>query len=118
MRVPTFPKTNTLAARALMRLLMGQNFTHLEFQRETHSYRLSEFIRKLRHKHKWPIVTREETALTKDPVGRTVDYGRYFIKQDDLIEIRKLLGERIDAFVDAVREFETRPAATDRVRGA
>jgi hypothetical protein len=60
----SFPRINTLAARALARLVTGQQFTHRDFQNETASYRLASFIEQLRNRHKWPIETKEETRLT------------------------------------------------------
>lgn len=104
---PTLPRTDTLTARALMRLLSGQQFTHRDFQNETASYRLSEYIRQLRYRHNWPIETREETAPTSDPTGRTVTYGRYLIEPWVLKELRQLLGERVDRFIESVKRFES-----------
>jgi hypothetical protein len=42
--MPTLPRHSTLIARAGMRLLKGQRFTHKDFQNETASYRLSGYI--------------------------------------------------------------------------
>lgn len=108
MITPTFPRTDTLIARALMRLLTGQQFTHRDFQNETASYRLSGYIEQLRNRHHWPIETKEETAPTNDPTGRAATYGRYFIEQDVLIGLRLMMGERLTRFIDAVKRFEAR----------
>ena len=108
MITPTFPKTNTLTARALLRLLAGQRFTHRDFQRETASYRLSSFIEQLRNRHGWSIETKEETAPTSDPTGRTATYGRYLIEPEILKALRAELGERLDKFIEAVKRFEAR----------
>jgi len=108
MNTPTFPRPDTLTARAGMRLLTGQQFTHRDFQNETASYRLSGYIEQLRNRHHWPIETKEETAPTSDPTGRTATYGRYFIEQDVLIGLRLMMGERLDRFIEAVKRFEAR----------
>jgi hypothetical protein len=107
MNAPKFPRTDTLTARALMRLLVGQQFTHSDFQNQTASYRLSSFIEELRNRHNWPIKTKEETELTNDPTGRTATYGRYLIEPDILMELRQELGERLTKFIEAVQRFET-----------
>ncbi|WAK02787.1 hypothetical protein [Methylobacter sp. YRD-M1] len=106
MKAPTFPKTDTLTARALMRLLIGQQFTHRDFQNETASYRLSGYIEQLRHRHNWPIETKEEAARTTDPTGRIAIYGRYLIKPDVLKELWQLFDERLGNFIEAVKRFE------------
>jgi len=106
MRTPTFPRTNTLTGRALMRLLTGKQYTHRDFQNETASYRLSSYIESLRNRHGWPIETKEETAPTRDPTGRNATYGRYLIEPEILLELRRLLGERLQKFIDAVKRFE------------
>ena len=108
MITPTFPKTDTLTARAGMRLLTGQRFTHRDFQNETASYRLSGYIEQLRNRHHWPIETKEETAPTSDPTGRTATYGRYLIEPEVLTMLRAELGERLDRFIEAVKRFEAR----------
>jgi hypothetical protein len=108
MNAPTFPRTDTLTARALMRLLSGQQFTHRDFQDDTASYRLSGYIEPLRNRHNWPIATKEETAPTNDPTGRTVTYGRYYIEPEILNELRRLLGERMTKFIESVKRFEAR----------
>jgi hypothetical protein len=107
MNAPSFPRADTLTARALMRLLAGRQFTHRDFQNETASYRLSSYIESLRNRHGWPIETKEETAPTSDPVGRAATYGRYLIKPEILAELRPLLGERVSRFIDAVTSFES-----------
>ncbi|MGZ8250565.1 MAG: hypothetical protein ACXWUF_21300 [Methylomagnum sp.] len=118
MTSPTFPRYNTLTARALMRLLNGRQFTHQDFQNETGSYRLSSFIEQLRNRHGWPIETKEETALTQDPTGRMAKYGRYLIDPPILKDLRQELGERPELFIEAVRVFEARAAATAQARKA
>ena len=106
MNTPTFPRTNTLTARALMRLVTGQQFTHRDFQNATASYRLSSNIEQLRNLHNWPIETTDETAPTKDKVGRVATYGRYSIEPDVLTGLRLMMGERLTRFIDAVQRFE------------
>jgi hypothetical protein len=105
---PTLPRIDTLTARALMRLLEGQQFTHREFQNETASYRLSGYIENLRNRHHWQIETKEETARTSDPTGRRATYGRYLIEPEILQALRAELGERLDRFIEAVKRFEAR----------
>jgi hypothetical protein len=106
MIAPTFPKTDTLTARALMRLLSGQQFTHRDFQNATASYRLSGHIEQLRNRHGWPIETREETAPTTDKVPRLATFGRYFIQPEVLIMLRTEMGEGLTQFIEAVKRFE------------
>lgn len=108
MKDPTFPRTDTLTARALMRLVTGQQFTHRDFQNETASYRLSGYIEQLRNRHGWTIETKEETAPTSDPTGRAATYGRYLIEPEILKALRGELGERISKFIEAVKRFEAR----------
>lgn len=108
MKAPTFPRTDTLIARALMRLVTGQQFTHHDFQKETASYRLSGYIEPLRNRHGWPIETKEETAPTNDPTGRAATYGRYLIEPDILKALRAELGERLTKFIEAVKRFESK----------
>ena len=104
---PTLPRTDTLAARSLMRLVTGQQITHRDFQNETASYRLSSNIEQLRNRHNWPIETKDETALTRDPTGRKATYGRYFIEPEVLAMLRVELGERLERFIEAVKRFES-----------
>ena len=106
MSAPTLPRIDTLTARALVRLVLGQKFTHRDFQNETASYRLSSNIEQLRNRHDWPIETTYETAPTKDKVGRIATYGRYLIEPDVLIGLRLIMGERLTLFIDAVQRFE------------
>ena len=108
MNAPTFPRTHTLTARALMRLLSGQRFTHRDFQNETASYRLSGYIEQLRNRHGWTIETRQETARTNDKVRRLATYGRYSIESEELAALRAGLGERLNGFIEAVNRFEAR----------
>lgn len=107
MTTPTFPRTHTLTARSLMRLVTGQQFTHRDFQNETASYRLSGYIESLRNRHGWPIETKDETALTSDKVPRLATYGRYFIEPEVLQMLRVEQGERLDGFIEAVKRFES-----------
>ncbi len=108
MNTPTFPRADTLTARALMRLLTGQKFTHRDFQNETASYRLSGYIEQLRNRHHWPIETKEEPAPTSDPTGRAATYGRYLIEPETLKALRAELGEQMSKFIEVVKRFEAR----------
>lgn len=78
MKVPSFPRMDTLRARALARLLSGQSLTHRSFDSETRTYRLSAAIHELRQEG-WAIETLIEEAPTADPVGRTARFGRYLL---------------------------------------
>ena len=89
-----------------MRLLTGEQLTHIDFQNVTASYRLSSFIEQLRNRHNWPIETKDELSLTSDKVRRIATYGRYFIEADVLIGLRLMLGVRLDKFIQAVKRFE------------
>ena len=107
MKAPTFPRTYTLTARSLMRLVTGQQFTHRDFQNETASYRLSSYIEQLRNRHDWPIETKEETSVTNDRVPRLATYGRYFIEPEVLTMLRSELSERLEGFIEAVKRYES-----------
>lgn len=117
MKAPTFPRTDPLIARALMRLVTGQQFTHRDFQNETASYRLSSYIEQLRNRHGWPIETKQETARTSDKVPRLATYGRYFIEPEVLAMLRAELGERLDKFIEAVKRFESGHPQAANLRG-
>jgi hypothetical protein len=90
-----------------MRLATGQQFTHLDFQNATASYRLSGYIEQLRNRHGWPIETKEETAPTSDKTGRVAIYGRYLIEPEALMMLRAEMGERLTRFIEAVKKFES-----------
>jgi hypothetical protein len=114
MKAPTFPKPDTLTGRALMRLLLGGQFTHRDFQNETSSYRLSGYIESLRNRHHWPINSYEETAPTRDPVGRVATYVRYSIPANVLRGLQQEFGGRLNKFIEAVRRFEAGAAPPDK----
>ena len=69
---PRFPKPSTLAAEALALLLSGRTLTHPEFEDITHSWRLSEPIRALRHDYGWPVDTIEISAPTAERPDRFI----------------------------------------------
>ncbi len=106
MNTPTFPRTHTLTARALMRLLKGEKFTHRDFQNQTASYRLSGYIEHLRNHHGWIIETTEESAPTSDKVKRIAIYARYSIEPEILAMYKSEMGERLTRFIEAVEKFE------------
>lgn len=108
MKAPTLPKTDTLTGRALMRLMVGRKFTHLDFQNETGCYRAAVCIDRLRNRHGWPIESAEETAPTQDPAGRAAKYARYFIQPECLHSLRADMGERFDNFIEAAKRFEAK----------
>ncbi len=104
---PTFPGSDTLTARALMRLLTGKKITHRDFQDETDTYRLSGYIERLRNHHHWLIATHEETAIVGSQVKRIAKYARYSIEPELLATYRKELGERLGKFIEVVKKFES-----------
>ncbi|WP_446807944.1 hypothetical protein ACH50O_11555 [Methylomonas sp. 2BW1-5-20] len=108
MAAPKLPRTDTLTGRALMRLMTGRKFTHRDYQNETASYRLSGYIEQLRNRHGWPIESTEETAPTKDPIGRNATYSRYSLDPEFLRSVRAEMGERFDNFIEAVKRFEAK----------
>ena len=69
---PTYPIRSTLAGEALSLLLSGRTLTHPEFEGITHSWRLSEPIRALRHDYGWPVITIEIPAPTDDRPDRVI----------------------------------------------
>ena len=109
MRTPEFPRTDTLQARALCRLLSGKKFTHREFQEETQTYKLAAIVDVLRNKRGWIIDSPLEKGLTSGKIRRQVAYARYSIEPEIIAEYRKMLGERLDNFMEAVRKFESAP---------
>lgn len=101
---PTSPRAESLAGRALARLMQGRQLTHRDFLSETATYRLSGYIEHLRKNHNWIIKTIPEEAPTSDPVGRNAIYGRYSIV---LAKYREQIGEeRFNGFIQAVAKFE------------
>ncbi|TPQ27633.1 hypothetical protein [Methylomonas koyamae] len=104
---PTFPKVNTLTARAPLSLLDGRCIVHNAFQSETGSYRLAVFIESLRNRHKWPIETEEITAPAGDSkTGRIASYAQYYFEPANLSELKIQFGERLNGFIVSVRQFE------------
>jgi hypothetical protein len=110
----TFPRYNELTGRALMRLLSGQRLNHVDFQKETGSYRLSSPIEKLRNKHHWPISDSWELVQVSETRTRTTQHKRYFISQTDIEELRLDLGERLTKFIEAVKRFEGSPVSSGK----
>jgi hypothetical protein len=105
-KTPTFPATDTLTGRALMRLLTGKRMTHLDFQIATASYRLAGFIHALRNRYHWPIKSRKEIIRTRDKTGRAAAYSRYFIEPETLKLLHFEYRGRIKHFIKAVKKFE------------
>jgi len=105
--LPTFPKANTLTARALLSLLNGRRVVHSEFRCETGSYRLAVFVESLRNRHKWPIETEEIIAPAGDTkTARVATYARYYIEPSKLSALKIQFGERLTGFIASVRQFE------------
>ena len=102
MSTPSFPRTKTLIAHSLMRLIMGKQFTHPEFQNETSSYRLASRIEILRNHYDWPV----ETLMTSDPVPRLATYGRYFVELGGVKRLRAELGDELNCFIESVQAYE------------
>ena len=106
-----FPRINSLEARALRRLLpAGRLMSHRDFDRKSHSYRLSGYIGFLRDKG-WPIVNHDEIKETKDVVPRKALFTRYELFAVFDPELRN----KITLFCKAVDRFETEAAATASV---
>lgn len=116
MKAPTFPRYDTLAGRALLPLVLGEQITHRDFQNKTASYRLSSPIEVLRNDMHWPISGVWLEGLTKDKTGRRAKYKRYFINPEDLKWLQNQLGERLDNFISAVQRFEAGAATPTQSR--
>lgn len=111
---PTYPRAESLAGRALARLIQGRQLTHRDFLSETATYRLSGYIEHLRKTHNWIIETIPEKAPTSDPVGRNAIFGRYSIATELLVEYREQIGTEIfNSFIQAVAKFENGGANGD-----
>lgn len=106
MITPTLPHIESLTGRALMRLLSGRHITHRDFQNETATYRLAANIEHLRNRLGWPIASYWEEGPTRDKTARRARYVRYRIEAGDLVELKKLLGPRLDKFIQAVKRYE------------
>ena len=76
---PVYPKRASLAGEALAVLLAGDTLTHPQFESRTRSWRLSEFIRALRHDYGWPVETIEIPAPTAERPDRYI--ARYVLPQ-------------------------------------
>lgn len=76
---PKFPKPSTLAGEALSLLLSGRAITHPDFEGLTHSWRLSEPIRALRHDFGWPVQTIEISSPTAERPNRII--AKYVLPQ-------------------------------------
>lgn len=108
-----YPRSDTLKARVLARLLRGDSVTHRSFDRESHTYRLSAPIFELRAEG-WPIATSRMICDTKDPCGRVARYGVY----DLAAETIKAAGAEGRDFARRVFEWEELRAAARAKRAA
>lgn len=68
---PTWPKSGTLAARALGMLMDGRLICHPEFETATGSWRLAAYVNALRVLG-WPVETIEVPSPTDDASHRTI----------------------------------------------
>ena len=115
MKAITYPRTGSLASRALARLLRDKHLSHRNFDAVSRSYRLSGYIHYLRKKHNWPVESQPLSADTMDPVGRQADYCIYFLHEKDI----KWAGKQGIEYSDSVLGWENkreseRLAATKR----
>jgi len=103
-----FPKTTTLEARALRRLLLAKRtLSHREFDNISHTYCLRGCIDRLRYKG-WTIVNHDEVVMTRDPIPRKAIFTRYELFSTYTPELQK----RIKLFCEAVDKFEADTART------
>lgn len=102
---PKLPKTTTLEARALARLLHGSRLTPSSFQAECASMRLPHFIYELRQKN-WPVFNVLREDKTSDPAGLSGVYAIYSIPKNELKNLSEQFGDRLDEFFRAVEKFE------------
>ena len=84
MRYP--PKIGGMPSRVLARLLKAERLSHLTFQKEASSYRLSAPIEILRNNYGWPISSQWRTGKTNDPVGRSAKYCVYILPLESIRE--------------------------------
>ena len=102
----TYPNTDTMAARTLAMLLLGEAITHRDFWLHAGSYRLSSPICELRNKYGWDIQDRHEVVPTSDPTKRTAHIKRYHLPHD----VIAAAGERGRNFAIIVQEWERQRA--------
>lgn len=89
--------TATGAAAAI--LLPGEKLTHLGFQRRRKSYRLSEFVRQLRHDFGFPVsMTRIE-----NPIDPRKWHGEYLLEDAWRRAVIAAEPERIQNFIDRAK---------------
>lgn len=75
-----FPeRKNSLSARTLARLIMGEHLKHRDADSISGSYRLSGYIHYLQTKYGFPIERTDSVSDTGDPVGRSAPYTEYWL---------------------------------------
>ena len=99
------PKPNTLAGRALSRLLLHKSLTSIEFQGDTKTYRLGGYIHVLRTRYGWPVQSQIKTVTTSDH-GRKAPIAVYSLNYDYKTSLLARYQEEIHEFCLAVKHFE------------
>lgn len=80
-----FPeRKNTLCARTLARLLIGEHLKHRDADLVSGSYRLSGYVHYLQERYGWRIERKECITDTGDPVGRNAPYTVYWLSDEVL----------------------------------
>lgn len=114
MTLQKFPRADTLTGRALALMLQGQKITHRDFQNHSASYRLSSPIEVLRNRQGWRVVDEWLNSPTNDATGRRARFKRYWLEPETI----RAAGKRGRRFVEAVKDYESRAAATAQARKA
>ncbi|MEO8401060.1 MAG: hypothetical protein ABI597_04590 [Gammaproteobacteria bacterium] len=87
---PKLPSKNTLSFQALYLMLQGRKISHLDFQSETHSYRLAVFIDDL-NKLGWPI-QKEDIKCSMGKKSKIRNMRLYFLDRKIIAKSKKILG--------------------------
>jgi hypothetical protein len=77
----SYPRTKTLTARVLARLLLGEKMTHRTTDTVAGTYRLAGFINTLGDRHNWQIEREQFMSDTHDPTGRNAKYMSYWLSK-------------------------------------
>lgn len=78
----SYPRKNSLAGRALARLILGEILDHRHADFISGSYRLAAHIWYLESVHHWSIFRYKQLEPTPDPVGRNAEFKRYMFTEE------------------------------------
>lgn len=78
----SYPRKNSLAGRALARLILGEILDHRHADFISGSYRLAAHIWYLESVHHWSIFRYEQSEPTPDPIGRSAVFMCYMLTEE------------------------------------